>query len=176
MGQRRRGPAVGVVADQAAAVAQWLVDVTHLLDLAQLLPVTEHAELVAALPDEVSFGRETRVLDIGCGGCGILLALDQGIHPKRKGDTLEAVLRAKDRKKLLKKHKAKRKQHLKKLKERKADREKLRERYKKDKKFREKLDKKRRDRIKKKIKKREKAVKKSRDKRKNFKKRRQNRK
>jgi bis(5'-nucleosyl)-tetraphosphatase (symmetrical) len=30
-----------------------------------------------------------------------LLALDQGIHPKRKGDTLEAVLRAKDRKKLL---------------------------------------------------------------------------
>jgi len=34
--------------------------------------------LVAALPDDVKFGKETSVMDIGCGGCGILLALDEG--------------------------------------------------------------------------------------------------
>ncbi|HEX9635925.1 MAG TPA: class I SAM-dependent methyltransferase [Acidobacteriota bacterium] len=34
--------------------------------------------LLAALPEEVRFGPATRVLDLGCGGCGILLALEQG--------------------------------------------------------------------------------------------------
>lgn len=34
--------------------------------------------LVETLPDELTFDDETRVLDIGCGGCGILLALDRG--------------------------------------------------------------------------------------------------
>ncbi len=34
--------------------------------------------LLAALPDELRFDASTRVLDLGCGGCGILLALEQG--------------------------------------------------------------------------------------------------
>jgi len=34
--------------------------------------------LLAALPPEVRFGPDTRVLDLGCGGCGILLALERG--------------------------------------------------------------------------------------------------
>jgi 2-polyprenyl-3-methyl-5-hydroxy-6-metoxy-1,4-benzoquinol methylase len=35
-------------------------------------------ELLGALPEQVALGKETSALDLGCGGCGILLALDEG--------------------------------------------------------------------------------------------------
>ncbi len=34
--------------------------------------------LIAQVPEEVRFEASTRVLDLGCGGCGILLGLDRG--------------------------------------------------------------------------------------------------
>ena len=34
--------------------------------------------LLGALPEQVTLGRDTSALDLGCGGCGILLALDEG--------------------------------------------------------------------------------------------------
>ncbi len=34
--------------------------------------------LIGALPEQIRFGPQTRVLDLGCGGCGVLLGLDGG--------------------------------------------------------------------------------------------------
>ena len=49
-------------------------DETRVLDLN--LPYWR--SLLAVLPAQVHFGPDTRILDLGCGGCGILLAIDQG--------------------------------------------------------------------------------------------------
>jgi len=34
--------------------------------------------LIDALPGELRFDADTRAVDLGCGGCGILLALERG--------------------------------------------------------------------------------------------------